>query len=76
MWFIIYRNYHVVPWQDWSSAGVDPDFPTKALLFFFLLHFAGSFTPGCWGLTFFPWQSLRQYLHLTVSSNGIVVKNK
>lgn len=35
MWFIIYRNYHVVPWQDWSSAGVDPDFPTKALFFFF-----------------------------------------
>lgn len=34
MWFIIYRNYHVVPWQDWSSAGVDPDFPTKALFFF------------------------------------------
>lgn len=54
MWFIIYRNYHVVPWQDWSSAGVDPDFPTKALFFFFfyILQAVSRLDAGGWH--FFP----------------------
>ena len=50
---IMYRNSHVVPWQDWSSTGVDPDFPTKALFFFlYVLQAVSRLDAGGWH--FFP----------------------